>query len=654
MTGPGNRGFPGPSTGGLPGSKPDPREFNRLGTAALRAGRTQEAMQQFQRALAIDPRHIPTLTNLATLHWMIGDADKAIVQFETIIRSQPNPPAFENLSLIHLTRGDVARAAPVLVQGIRAAETPKLRELFVSCAAKMRAVKDDPGLRELTSRALAEGWGPPLELVGLGASLIKVRPEIAACMARAEQAWPRRLTAAELFGVSGLAQIASEPLLLNLLEATHIADVGLERFLTAVRSALLQWAADSEASPVDPRVLRFQVALARHCFINEYIFAVTADEQAAASALRDRVASALLSGAPPPAQAVAAVASYFPLSEMPQASALLDAPALTSIAPLLLQQVREPLEEAASRAALPRLTPIDDGVSQQVREQYEENPYPRWIKAPPVPAFASLDDFLGMRFRQAGAKPPGRGAAFDILVAGCGTGPKVAELSQLFPAARMLAIDLSLASLSYSQRKSREAGFKNVSHGQADILRVGELKRSFDLIDACGVLHHMNDAFAGWRALLSVLRPRGVMLVALYSVLAREHLGPASRLIAERGYRPVPDDIRRFRQELIDEPDRASHEGVLASQDFYTTSTCRDLLFHVHENRLTLPQIDGFLKANRLSMLGFELPAPIMQRYAARFPEDTAGTNLDLWDRFEHEHPETFSGMYYFWVQRGD
>jgi hypothetical protein len=68
----------------------------------------------------------------------------------------------------------------------------------------------------------------------------------------------------------------------------------------------------------------------------------------------------------------------------------------------------------------------------------------------------------------------------------------------------------------------------------------------------------------------------------------------------------------------------------------------------------SLPQIDGFLKANRLRLLGFELPAPIMQRYSARFPEDAAGTNLELWDRFEHEHPETFSGMYYFWVQRGD
>ncbi len=629
----------------------DAKALSHLGLVALRAGRTGEAMQQFQRALAIDPHHIPTLTNLATLHAMTGEMDKAIPLFEAVIRSQPNPSAFENLALVHLSRGDVPRAVPVLVQGLRSAETPKMRELFVSCVADMRAVKDHADLRGLMTRALAESWGPPSALVKLAASLIKVQPEIAECMARAAKAWPRRLHAADLFGVSGLASIAAEPLLLNLLEATHIADVELERFLAAVRTALLELAGEAE-TPADPGVLRFQVALARHCFINEYVFPVTPEELGAASALQDRIASVLLSGGHPPAHWVAAVASYFPLYPMPQAPALLKTPSLGSIRALLLQQVREPLEEAASRATLPRLTPIDDSLSQQVREQYEQNPYPRWIKAPPVPAVAGLDDFLAMRFNQASVKPLGKRSDFDILVAGCGTGPKVAELSQLFPAARMLAIDLSLASLAYSQRKSREAGFKNVSHGQADILRVGELGRSFDLIDACGVLHHMRDAFEGWRALLSVLRPRGAMLVALYSELAREHLGAASRLIAERGYRPTPDDIRRFRQELIDDPDRASHEGVLASQDFFTTSTCRDLLFHVNENRFTLPQIGGFLKANRLRMLGFELPASTMQRYAARFPEDKAANNLELWDRFERERPETFSGMYYFWVQR--
>ena len=38
-------------------------------------------------------------------------------------------------------------------------------------------------------------------------------------------------------------------------------------------------------------------------------------------------------------------------------------------------------QELALRATIARLTPIDDDVSQRVRQQYEENPYPRWVRA---------------------------------------------------------------------------------------------------------------------------------------------------------------------------------------------------------------------------------------------------------------------------------
>ena len=41
--------------------------------------------------------------------------------------------------------------------------------------------------------------------------------------------------------------------------------------------------------------------------------------------------------------------------------------------------------------------------------------------------------------------------------------------------------------------------------------------------------------------------------------------------------------------------------------DFYSTSECRDLLFHVQEHRMTLPQIKAFLAAQDLQFLGFEI-----------------------------------------------
>src|ERR1700721_1357683 len=93
-------------------------------------------------------------------------------------------------------------------------------------------------------------------------------------------------------------------------------------------------------------------------------------------------------------------------------------------------------------------------------------------------------------------------------------------------------------------------------------------------------------------------------------------------------------------------------KSLMNSSDFYTINECRDLLFHVQEHRMTLPQIKAFLAKHRLAFLGFELAEPPWRAYRGRFPADTAGTDLDLWHRFETENPRTFLGMYQFWVQK--
>ena len=137
-----------------------------------------------------------------------------------------------------------------------------------------------------------------------------------------------------------------------------------------------------------------------------------------------------------------------------------------------------------------------------------------------------------------------------MLIAGCGTGQHAIETAQRFAGARVLAIDLSLTSLAYALRKTRELGVRNIEYAQADILKLGTIGRTFDVIESSGVLHHLADPFAGWRVLLSLLRPGGFMAVGLYSEIARADIVEARAFIAERGYGSSADDIRRCRQEL--------------------------------------------------------------------------------------------------------
>ena len=82
--------------------------------------------------------------------------------------------------------------------------------------------------------------------------------------------------------------------------------------------------------------------------------------------------------------------------------------------------------------------------------QYEENPYPRWITNP-------LRRAADLAREKAS---PERQAELDILIAGCGTGSHAIQIAQVYPNARLLGIDVSLSSLAYARRKTRELGLR--------------------------------------------------------------------------------------------------------------------------------------------------------------------------------------------------
>jgi len=314
--------------------------------------------------------------------------------------------------------------------------------------------------------------------------------------------------------------------------------------------------------------------------------------------------------------------------------------------------VREPEEELEQQASISRLTTIEDDVSLLVQEQYEQNPYPRWVKPAPPPEPTSFDGYLRRVFPLAEFRPLGKSQSIDVLIAGCGTGQHSIEVAQRWKGTRMLAVDLSLKSLSYAKRQTRALGLDNITYAQADILKLGSLDRTFDVIEAAGVLHHLAEPAAGWRVLTSLLRDRGFLFLGLYSEVARRDIVSARAFIADRGYRPIPADIRRCRQELMDAAEGSALRNVTQTSDFASASECRDLLFHGQEHRTTLPDIKAALAENGLTFLGFEIDGWARQRYATQFPDDPARTNLDHWHAYELENPLTFARMYQFWAQK--
>ena len=480
---------------------------------------------------------------------------------------------------------------------------------------------------------------------GVCATLAAVLPPIGEAMRRAIAAWPNGLTADQLLGEAGPRAICEDPMLLCMLQSVPARKTELELVLTSLRAALLTEAGDAQ----DDSVLAFCCAMAKQCFINEYVFAATADEDAQVDRLKAMLGDAISSGAAIAPIRLAALAMYLPLHALPSADAL---PARTwppALAGVLTQQLHEPLQELALRSTIARLTTIDDDVSLRVQQQYEENPYPRWVHVAGYVEPVAIDKHLRNKFPTAAFTPLGKTEQLKVLVAGCGTGWQSTGVAQAYQGAHVLAIDLSLSSLCFAKRMTPASLAEHIEYLQGDILKLGSIGRSFDMIDVTGVLHHMADPIEGWRILLDLLRPGGVMHLGFYSELGRRDLVGARAVIAERGYASTPADIRRCRQDLFKTP-----LGIVARfTDFFSTSECRDLLFHVQEIRMTIPAIKEFIAGHALKFIGFDLDDVAAQNFRALFAANGwSMTDLDKWHAIETQYPNTFSTMYQFWVQK--
>ncbi len=609
-------------------------------------GRQGEAIACYREALARDPDHVESLANLGLARWEGGALEEAEALYSRAVDLRPgDPDLLNNLASLLVARGKAAAAMEVIRRSLAVRETGKAKRLFVDLVRQSGWTGVSAPVHDAMVRALIEPWDRPGKLSHAAADMIKFNPAIGPVVTRANASWPRRLSAAELLGDAGFAPLGQDALLIALLTTAPNTDIALERFLTIARGAMARGAL-SQAAPAGDEALLFAGALAQQCFINEYIFLADEADRAAAEAARVGLIAALQTqGAIAPMQLLT-VAAYFPLSGISGSARLLERSWPAPVDAVLTQQLREPLEERRLVTEIPRLTPIENQVSQLVQSQYEENPYPRWVRlAPGAPD--NIVSFLSASFPAAPfERHPGRPMR-DFLIAGCGTGQQSISAAQKFGASHMLAVDLSLASLAYARRKSDALGLQ-IEYGQADILELAGLERQFDVIECVGVLHHMADPGAGWRALLALLRPNGFMKLGFYSQAARRPIAEARARIAERGL--GAGDIRAFRQELMDSDDAGIRTAILQSEDFFSVSACRDLLFHVQEQAMTLPQIADFLKSHRLGFLGFELDDAVLDAYRRRFPGDAAATDLTHWESFEREHPGMFAGMYAFWI----
>ena len=623
---------------------------SNLGIALQRLGRLDDAEACYQKAIALKPDFAQAHYNLGVVLQESSRFIEAKDSYSKAIALRANYyEAHYNQGLVLLALGDAMSALQEAIYLIERKPTIEAKGLFVEALKNISVTSWDLSLSNILTTALLEPWGRPSDIAPFACQLLKSDPEIQ----KALHDLASNLTRADDNNAVPGSDFPSLPLLNAILTSGPIADVGLEKYFTSLRYELLKIAITNlnDKNNTEDRE-SFYCALAQQCFINEYVYYQTPEEIDLSIALRDHLLKALEDHEEISVSWLLAIACYFPLHSLKHSEVLLGKSYSAGVMAVLKQQIQEPLEEIHLRQSIPSLTDIDNTISLAVQNQYEQNPYPRWVRLPEIFTGKSLNSYISKKYPLSPYYPQADDQNLEVLIAGCGTGQHSIGCAQLIREAKILAVDLSIASLAYAQRKTLEMGIDSIEYAQADLLKLAAIGRKFDLIESVGVLHHMDKPFEGWEALIAMLKPNGLMRLGFYSELARQDIVQVRSMISQSGIESSPQGIRNYRHHLLGLNESQELQYAWKGVDFYSMSACRDLIFHVQEHRMELNEIAQFLDAHQLKFLGFDIERGVLESYKIRFPDDPSTSNLKYWHIYEQENPHTFTAMYQFLIQK--
>ena len=441
--------------------------------------------------------------------------------------------------------------------------------------------------------------------------------------------------------------IFNDKLFINALKKIIFTDLKIEAHLVKIRKKICHLIAQNKYK-FTYSALEFLIALGEQCFLNEYIYSISEEEQISLNTIVKRCIDGELNETN-----IAVLSCYYPLYKLSDQLPLLKFKNSSnpSFKELIELQIKEPLKEIELSNKIKRLGKINNEISLRVKSQYEKNPYPRWrygnhSENQKISIAQAVNNEINPNYISQNLGDE----KLKVLIAGCGTGNGILHTLR-YKNAQITAIDLSLSSLAYAQRKINELGIDNVEIIQMDILEIELLKKQFDIIECGGVLHHMNNPLQGLKALVGILKNNGFLKLGLYSELARQDIVKAKNYIASKKLQPNEVDIRIFREKVIS-GELSDLNSLKTFDDFYSFSEVRDLCFHTQEHRFTMNKLQEILQTNELKFLGFLLPQQVKSLYKENFPKDQKQTNLQNWAKFEEIHPNTFMAMYQFWVSK--
>jgi len=159
------------------------------------------------------------------------------------------------------------------------------------------------------------------------------------------------------------------------------------------------------------------------------------------------------------------------------------------------------------------LSPEIKKIQEAVVGMYSEHPWP---------LNRETDEEMGWRLKCLGVEPSDYQGK-KVLDMGCGTGEYAMWYAKQ-GAAEVQGIDLSQGSLAVARQRKQEGGYDNADFREMDILNCSLPDNYFDYSYSVGVLHHTGDPLRGFKHLVRVTKPGGVVVVSLYNSFSRRTL----------------------------------------------------------------------------------------------------------------------------------
>jgi len=614
---------------------------HNLGIILQELGRLDDAEASYTQAITLKPDYAKAHNNLGAILQKQKKLNEAEASYRKAIALKPDlAEAHNNLGVILKEQGILNEAYSAFIQAINL--NPDFTDAYENLGTVIKNVRFNSSnvkLYPLLIRLLSTGnFARPDDLAPSILSLIKHDPLIKNLLLEENFATSIK----EINSIIG--SLDKLKLLHHLMRVCPLPDLQFEGFFVTMRSLLLTNLDNFKASS---ELIYFLSTLSLHCFTNEYVYFEKDKETELVKNLETEIMQTITKSEQPEAKKILCLASYRPLHQYNWCQKL---EALDNLEEVKSRLIEEPYAEKTIVTEIPMLGEISDDVSCKVRAQYEENPYPRWVKLGIPKKPKSISEFCADLNLHLHSKSIKNVIAPAILIAGCGTGQHSIGTASYFSDCQVTAVDLSLASLAYAQRKSNELRLNNIDYLQADILQLHQIGKEFDIIESAGVLHHMDEPMAGWRVLTDLLKPGGLMMIGLYSELARQHIVGVRKEITLRKVRTSESEIRKFRQSLAESNDE-NHQQLTKLSDFFSLSMLRDLIFHVQEHRFTLPQIKNYLDELGLKFCGFENKDTI-SNFRKLHGKNADIYDLALWHQYEESNPSAFIGMYQFYCQK--